>query len=107
MGQQEEAFRMLDAFASVGATHFDLTHLDIEGQKRGLDVYKRQGRGEGGLPSCAVPQSRTFRTEAQAATQTCSAHLSYRAECPVQHKGFFGNGGCLLFDYRERRLGPW
>jgi len=32
----KEAFRMLDAFASVGATHFDLTHLDINGQKRGF-----------------------------------------------------------------------
>jgi len=31
-----EAFRMLDAFASVGVTHFDLTHLDIDGEKRGF-----------------------------------------------------------------------
>ena len=27
---------MLDAFASVGATHFDVTFLDIEGKKRGF-----------------------------------------------------------------------
>ena len=33
---QSEAQRMLDAFASVGATHFDLTHIDIEGEKRGF-----------------------------------------------------------------------
>jgi len=32
----EEAFRMLDTFASVGATHFDLTHINIEGEKRGF-----------------------------------------------------------------------
>ncbi len=31
-----EARRMLDAFASVGATHFDVTFLDIEGGKRGF-----------------------------------------------------------------------
>jgi hypothetical protein len=31
-----EAFRMLDTFASVGATRFDLTHIDIEGEKRGF-----------------------------------------------------------------------
>jgi RepB DNA-primase from phage plasmid len=27
---------MLDAFASVGVAHFDLTHLDIDGEKRGF-----------------------------------------------------------------------
>jgi hypothetical protein len=32
----DEAFRMLDTFASVGATHFDLTHINIEGEKRGF-----------------------------------------------------------------------
>jgi hypothetical protein len=31
-----EALRMLDTFASVGATHFDLTHIDIDGEKRGF-----------------------------------------------------------------------
>jgi hypothetical protein len=36
VGQQDEAFTMLDTFASVGATHFDLTHIDIEGEKRGF-----------------------------------------------------------------------
>jgi hypothetical protein len=32
----DEALRMLDTFASVGATHFDLTHIDIDGEKRGF-----------------------------------------------------------------------
>jgi hypothetical protein len=32
----DEAFRMLDTFASVGATHFDLTHINIDGEKRGF-----------------------------------------------------------------------
>jgi hypothetical protein len=31
-----EAVRMLDAFASVGARRFDVTFLDIDGQKRGF-----------------------------------------------------------------------
>jgi len=34
--QLDEAFRMLDTFASVGATHFDLTHTSIDGEKRGF-----------------------------------------------------------------------
>ena len=34
--QLDEALRMLDTFANVGATHFDLTHIDIEGAKRGF-----------------------------------------------------------------------
>lgn len=34
--QLDEALRMLDTFASVGATHFDLTHIDIDGEKRGF-----------------------------------------------------------------------
>ena len=32
----DEARRMLEAFASVGATHFDVTFLDIDGKKRGF-----------------------------------------------------------------------
>ena len=32
----DEACRMLDTFASVGATHFDLTHINIDGEKRGF-----------------------------------------------------------------------
>src|ERR1035441_6847243 len=31
-----EANRMLDTFASVGAAHFDVTFLDIDGAKRGF-----------------------------------------------------------------------
>jgi hypothetical protein len=34
--QLAEALRMLDTFASVGATHFDLTHTNIDGEKRGF-----------------------------------------------------------------------
>ena len=32
----DQALSMLDTFASVGATHFDLTHIDIDGEKRGF-----------------------------------------------------------------------
>jgi len=34
--QLDEALRMLDTFASVGATQFDLTHTNIDGEKRGF-----------------------------------------------------------------------
>jgi hypothetical protein len=34
--QIDEALKMLDTFASVGATHFDLTHTNIDGEKRGF-----------------------------------------------------------------------
>ena len=34
--QLDEALRMLDTFSSVGATHFDLTHLGIDGETRGF-----------------------------------------------------------------------
>ena len=35
-GGVEQALRMLDAFASVGAQCFDITHTDIDGNKRGF-----------------------------------------------------------------------
>jgi hypothetical protein len=34
--REKEAVRMLDVFASVGATAFDLTHINIDGEKRGF-----------------------------------------------------------------------
>lgn len=36
MQDLDDATRMLDSFASVGAGHFDVTFLDIDGQKRGF-----------------------------------------------------------------------
>jgi hypothetical protein len=36
MQNLDEAYRMLDVFASVGACHFDVTFLDIDGGKRGF-----------------------------------------------------------------------
>jgi hypothetical protein len=36
MQNQDEAYRMLDTFASVGAHYFDVTFLDIDGAKRGF-----------------------------------------------------------------------
>jgi hypothetical protein len=48
--EQDEAFRMLDVFASVGATHFDLTHLDIDGQKRGFRPRQTVGQLKNSLP---------------------------------------------------------
>jgi hypothetical protein len=46
----DEAFRMLDAFASVGATQFDLTHIDIDGQKRGFRSKQTIGQLKNSLP---------------------------------------------------------
>ena len=50
MAELDEAFRMLDAFASVGATHFDLTHIDIDGQKRGFRPKQAIGQLKNSLP---------------------------------------------------------
>ena len=41
---------MLDAFASVGATRFDLTHIDIDGQKRGFRPQQTIGQLRNSLP---------------------------------------------------------
>jgi len=46
----DEAFRMLDTFASVGAIHFDLTHLDIEGEKRGFRPQQTLAQVKNSLP---------------------------------------------------------
>jgi hypothetical protein len=48
--QQDEAFRMLDTFASVGATHFDLTHLNIDGEKRGFRPQQTLPQLKNSLP---------------------------------------------------------
>jgi len=46
----DEAFRMLDTFASVGATHFDLTHINIEGEKRGFRPQQTLHQLKNSLP---------------------------------------------------------
>jgi hypothetical protein len=46
----KEAFRMLDTFASVGATHFDMTHIDIDGEKRGFRPKQTIGQLKNSLP---------------------------------------------------------
>ena len=50
MTNQDEAFRMLDTFASVGATHFDLTHLNIDGEKRGFRPHQSLSQLKNSLP---------------------------------------------------------
>ena len=50
MTDQDEAFRMLDTFASVGATHFDLTHINIEGEKRGFRPQQTLPQLKNSLP---------------------------------------------------------
>jgi hypothetical protein len=46
----DEALRMLDTFASVGATHFDLTHINIEGEKRGFRPRQSLSQLKNSLP---------------------------------------------------------
>lgn len=50
MTDLDEALRMLDTFASVGATHFDLTHINIEGEKRGFRPRQSLGQLKNSLP---------------------------------------------------------
>ena len=45
-----EALRMLDAFASVGARRFDVTFLDIDGQKRGFRSQQSVAQLRNSLP---------------------------------------------------------
>jgi hypothetical protein len=46
----DQAKRMLDAFASVGATHFDVTFLDIDGAKRGFRLRQSTWQVKHSLP---------------------------------------------------------
>jgi len=46
----DEAFRMLDTFASVGVTHFDLTHIDLDGEKRGFRPQQSLSQLKNSLP---------------------------------------------------------
>jgi DNA invertase Pin-like site-specific DNA recombinase len=62
-----EAYRMLDTFASVGALHFDLTFLDIDGNKQGYRPNQsvRQLRNSlphlfPGLPERAQPDCPSY-----------------------------------------------
>jgi hypothetical protein len=48
--QLDEALRMLDTFASVGATHFDLTHIDIDGEKRGFRPEQSLAQVKNSMP---------------------------------------------------------
>jgi hypothetical protein len=44
------AYKMLDTFASVGATQFDLTHIDIDGEKRGFRPQQSVSQLKNSLP---------------------------------------------------------
>src|SRR5580658_7979867 len=50
MNGLDEALRMLDVFASVGAERFDLTHIDIDGEKRGFRPAQTLGQVKNSLP---------------------------------------------------------
>jgi len=46
----DAAYKMLDTFASVGVTHFDLTHIDIDGEKRGFRPQQSVAQLKNSLP---------------------------------------------------------
>src|SRR5580698_1121708 len=46
----QEAIRMIDTFASVGATHFDLTHTNVDGEKRGFRPTQSIAQIKNSLP---------------------------------------------------------
>src|ERR1700674_2076434 len=48
--QLDEALKMLDVFASVGATHFDLIHINIDGEKRGFRPRQSLAQLQNSLP---------------------------------------------------------
>lgn len=50
MQQLDESLRMLDTFASVGATHFDVTFTDIDGEKRGYRPSQSIAQVKNSLP---------------------------------------------------------
>jgi len=50
MQNLDEAFMMLDTFASVGGTHFDLTHIDIDGENRGFRPEQSLAQLKNSLP---------------------------------------------------------
>jgi hypothetical protein len=45
-----EAIRMLEAFASVGAETFDITHTNIKGEKRGFRPGQTLAQAKGSMP---------------------------------------------------------
>lgn len=50
MQNLNEAIRMVDTFASVGATQFDLTHTNIDGEKRGFRPSQSTAQIKNSLP---------------------------------------------------------
>lgn len=50
MQDLNEAIRMVDTFASVGATQFDLTHTNIDGEKRGFRPSQSTAQIKNSLP---------------------------------------------------------
>jgi hypothetical protein len=59
MQSLDDAYRMLDVFTSVGATHFDVTFLDIDGGKRG---FRSAPDRPSGAPFAAEAPARFVRT---------------------------------------------
>jgi hypothetical protein len=54
--QTADAIAMLDIFASVGVTHFDLTHIGVDGEKRGFRPKQSLDQARASMPFL-VPSS--------------------------------------------------
>jgi hypothetical protein len=78
-----EAQRMLDAFASIGATYFDVTFLDIDGGKRGFRPQQTAGQLRNSLPRLlpgltARHQSMVIRPHSGVTTVSQNGDSRYR-----------------------------
>ena len=60
MQQLDEALNMLDTFASVRATHFDLTHTNIDGEKRGFRPRQSLAQLKNSLPKLFPGAARKY-----------------------------------------------
>jgi hypothetical protein len=58
-----EALRMLDVFASVGTQSFDLTHINIDGEKRGFRKAQTLGQIRNSMPHLLASAPRRRNNE--------------------------------------------
>jgi hypothetical protein len=68
------AYKMLDTFASVGVTQFDLTHIDIDGEKRGFRPKQSVAQLKSSLPKL-FPGAEARRNNIIVRPHSGKAHL--------------------------------
>jgi RepB DNA-primase from phage plasmid len=70
----DAAYKMLDTFASVGVTHFDLTHIDLDGEKRGFRPQQSVAQLKNSLPKL-FPGAEARRNNIITRPHSGKAHL--------------------------------